>query len=222
MKRKICILLMSTFLISGCSLEYNLVINDDNTIKETVDILEKNSLIGKSMNEVNEQLDWSLIFSEDETEPGYFYKKEKILGSTQSGLKYSYNFTVDNFVQETEAFKTCYENYSLKLKEDILEIYASDFKCSLTLGNDYDLTINITVNGELINGNFHKRNNNTYIWTFNENTENYISLKVNRAEYNNSNNNQYLWGILLATGALLLVGLIILIAYIKNKNNNKM
>ena len=197
-----------------------MVINNDNTIKEQVIILQENNLLGNTIQEINQRLNWILTMSGDETEPANFYNKEKIVNSDKSGLVYSYDFKHDNFVVESEVLRACYDEYNLTLNEQKLSIYARDFKCEFALGENYDLTVNITADGEVIDGNYDKKSGDTYTWNLDESNSNYISLNVDRTKTNQGLENTLL--IVLAVGAILIIGAILLVAYMRNKNSNKL
>lgn len=220
MRKKIFFLLIAVFFISGCSVEYNLVIDNDNQVEESVTILQKNSLLGRTTTEINKNLDSMLLFANDEVEPAYFYKKEKIVGASKSGVEYSYDFTLDNYQVESEILKNCYENYSAVLSQERLVISADTFMCSLTMNNDYDLTINITADGEVVSGNYHKKSGDTYTWILDENNSDSINLVLDRSKLDDGLGNILLT--ILVVGVVLIVGIIVLVGYMRNKNNNKL
>lgn len=219
MKKKLILFTMILFLLTGCTVEYNLVIHDDNTVQESATILQKNYVFGNTIDEVKEQLNWELVFTGDEITPGYFYNRETVIGASDSGLKYDYSFNTINFETESEFLKTCYETYNIKIDEEIIYIYARGFKCSSQLNNDYNLKINITANGQVVEGNYNKKSGNTYTWNLNNLNSDYINLKLNKKSLDN---NFTILSTLLLIFVPVLIAIIVLITiYIKNKQNNK-
>lgn len=219
MKKKFAFFISVLLLLSGCQAEYNLTIEDNGKITEELFVLQNNSFFGNSIIDINEQLDWSIIMNSDEVQPAYFYKKNKIVGSDKSGLQYNYDFDYNNFSDESEILKNCFGSYSFKFDDEQLVISATDFICNLSLGDNYNLTVNITANGDVLDGNFSKKSDNKYTWYLNESTSDYISLVLDRT--NLDNGLEKMLPIFLIGVAVLIVGGIILIAYIKNKSNNK-
>lgn len=227
MKLKKILLFIILFLVTGCTAEYNLVISDDKTITESITMLQPNSFWGSTTKEINEQLDWSLVFSKDETEPAYFYNQRKILGSSYSGAEFQYKFNADNFKTESEFLRNCFENYNFSLDEQELIITAYNFKCYSTLGNDFKLNVNITTNGEKSSGNYDVQNGNKYIWNFNQNDNIYIKLNVDYTKkdssigdaFNKMTNESFIIVIFVIAIGLVL-GISALIMYMKNRKNN--
>lgn len=220
MKKKLIIFCLILFFMCGCDANYNLVINDDNTINESITVLQKNILIGSDMDKINDQLDWTLIFATDETEPAYFYNMEKVIGSQYSGIKLDYSFNSNNFLTDSEVLKTCYENYHFSVNDERIVISAKGFKCSLTLGDTYNLKVNITAKGKLLNGNFDQKKDDTYIWNISNSDSSDIILNIDRKNIGN-NGYEFLPLIGLIVVILLVVGIIVLIIWNKRTSNNK-
>lgn len=222
MRLKKIILILLLF-ITGCSAEYTISINDNQSIDESIVILQPNSFWGNNKEEINEQLEWSLVFAEDETETAYFYKHEKVLNNLESGLKYSYNFDKNNFISDSEFIKNCFDSFNFFLIDDSLNISASGFKCNSALGEDYSLLINIVTDGEVVDGNYERNNKNKYTWAFSEEDDDisiYLKMDLTKAttiaEYYEQNK-IYLFMII---GIIVLLGGILLFAYIQNRKNN--
>lgn len=225
MRLKKIILILILFLLTGCTVDYNLVINNSGTIDESLVIMENNSFFGTSNGEVNKQLDSILVFAKDETEPAYFYNHEKILGNVSSGVKYSYSFTFDNFRTQSEFLRRCFENYDLNFESNRVNILASNFMCQDQLGDDFDLNINIQVDGNVVEGNFDKKINNKYTWNVKENNDVSIKLIVNNIANNqDEHSKQQKSNIIIIVVSVLVVLLmlfgILLFGYTKNKQNN--
>lgn len=222
MKFKKLILVALLLLVTGCSTEYTVKVNSDQTIDETIVVLQPNNLWGSNKEEINEQIDWTLVFAKDETEPAYFYNQEKILGTTHSGVKYSYKFNKDNFVSDSDIIKNCFDSYDFYLDEQWLNISASQFKCFDTLGNNYSLSINIITDGKVINGNYDKNDGNKYTWTISEDEDVSINLLIDltkpKTMLEHFEENKY--SVLIIISVVVLLCGILLVAYIKNKKNN--
>ena len=222
MKFKKIFLVALLFFITGCSAEYTLTVNDDQTIDESIVVLKSNNLWGSNNEEINEQIDWTLVFAKDETEPAYFYNQEKVLGNNNSGVKYSYKFNKDNFISDSDIIKNCFDSYEFYLDDEWLNISASGFKCSSALGNNYNLSINIIANGKVISGNYDKNNKNKYTWIISEDKDVSVNLIIDLTKSKTMlelyDENKYSNLIIISIGLLLCA--IMLVAYIKNKKNN--
>lgn len=220
MKFRKVILLFLLFLLTGCSVEYNLIVNEDKNIEESVVVLQPNSFWGNTREEIEEQLFWTLVFSKDETEPAYFYNQEQILGDVNSGVKYSYEFkNIENFESESEILKNCFESYNVELDNNILSINASGFKCMSVLGDDFNININIISDGKVITGNYDKNNYNKYTWNINSDDIINIELSIDTSKINTQAFTDIFVPVLIIFVVLLLFGMI-LFAYIKNRKNN--
>ena len=208
--------------ITGCSTNYTLTVNEDKTLDESIEILQPNTFWGSNQKEINYQIDSTLVFAKDETEPAYFYNQEKVLGSTNSGVKYSYQFNKDNFISDSEFVKNCFDLSEFYLDEQWLNISISGFKCASVLGNDYNLSISIVADGKVLSGNYDKNEENKYTWIISNDEDVTIDLVMDLTKpktvtkYFEENKSSFL----LIIGTLALLCGIILVAYIKNKKNN--
>lgn len=224
MKIKKLMLMLLSVLITGCTVEYNLVINDDKTVDESITVLQPNSSWGNNIEEINEQIDWTLVFAKDETEPAYFYNQEKIVGDTNSGVQYQYKFDADEFTTQSEFLRNCFTTYDFSLSDTSLYINASEFICSSALGNDFTLDINIVADGEVISGNYDTRKDNKYTWNISPGDDTYIYLNIDVTKTEETiidkldTNN--MTPIVVVGLIVVFLGVILLIAYIKNKENN--
>lgn len=220
MKFKRMILLFLLFLLTtGCSVEYNLIINEDETINESFSVLQPNNLWGNNREEIEEQLYWTLVFAKDETEPAYFYNHEQILGDINSGVKYSYNFrSIEGFKADSEVLKNCFEDYDIRFDNSILQINLNEFKCEKVSGDNFDLKINIVVDGTAIGGNYDQKNGNKYTWNINSKDNVNIVLSLNTMQ-KEVNSDIKLIGIITLVVLIIIIG-ILSFAYIKNRRNN--
>ena len=207
-------------LFSGCEANYYLTIDDDDNIKEKITLLEKNSIIGSTENEVKEQLEWVLIFSDDETEPAYFYNKQMILGTNKSGVEFDYNFDANNFYLESDIMRNCFSKYDFVLTEELLKISASGFRCLENIG-DGNIVVNIAANGELISGNFEQNRDNHYIWNLSSSKANELDLTIDRSKVGQKADDWTLVIIILLVVGII-GGIIFFVAYSKNKASAKL
>ena len=221
MKFKKLVLLIVIFLISGCSVDYNLTINEDKSFIESITILQPNSLWGSSKEEIAEQLHWALVFAKDETEPAHFYDQEKILGGSSSGAKFSYKFGDDEFNSQSAFLKNCFSSHDVLFLNNKLYLNAIEFKCYNLLGDNYDLRININVKGKVISGNYSSQNGNIYTWNLKENDNVSIDLIVDLTKeeaQSTTINNVIIIGII--TVVIILLIAVALVAYKKIRDNN--
>lgn len=175
MKKKI-IMLLSILLLTGCTVNYNLEI-DDNILKEKI----TGTVTKEESKQNSKATDISTIYSIINEEQKPIYNKEEIY---QKSLKdngnnidytFSYNYTMEDFINST-IINTCFENHEIEQLDNYYSIRLSgNFYCL------YSKKINIAVTSNLkvASNNTDKIKDNTYIWTIDKNTTD-IELVVDK------------------------------------------
>lgn len=174
--------LVGLFLITGCTCEYNLTI-DDNEYKEEIKIIAENENESSQFNTV-----WKIPTDKDEYnipgDPGstITYKSDlynyKVISNT---LYFNYDFTKNEYLNSS-AISNCYDRLTMVNHEHTLVISTSlKANCFEKYPDLKNVTINITVDREVISANADKKNGKTYTWYINKNNYKNKSININLA-----------------------------------------
>lgn len=238
--KKILLLFILIFL-TGCEAEYNIEINNNINLKETIDIIENNEdLFDKKNSQLynrtpKEYLETNLkwptpVYKSGEINPyepiklenTYYYTKTDISNYKQIGLRYNFNHNQNRY-KETELLNKCYDVKFSKKNNGISLETTSSFKCF----DEYKLldkvTINLNTTCKVIIENSDKKEDNKYTWYITK--ENYnkqikFEIECNNKEKNEIDSNNVI--IVLVTCYLSLILLIIVIAKLLQEKNNKL
>lgn len=211
MKKKILILLTITFLLTGCTVNYNLRIYPSKII-ESVTITGLKSNLGKGGIETikEEKLPASII-----TGGNYVSTyKEK---DNYSIVNYNYSHNIEKF-EKSYFLNKCYENNDIKIDGNILSISTSEiFNCYNMYGKIEKTEIVIETSSKVNENNADKVKGNKYIWYIDQG--NYQNKPIN-IKVDISSNYEYLLSntkeIMIVMGTI--VGIIlIIILFIVNK-----
>lgn len=225
--KKIIFLIAITLFLTGCSVEYNVTI--DEVIQESVSI--------------NENIDWNAPAFIDEQ--GASETNEKIEGLEYYDIEnngfsttYKYDFTFNNY-SRSRAINTCLKSVSLsEINNEYLlntsgyfscmDYYTEieDIKINLTFGDNYIITAN---NADVVN-------NNILTWNINRNnyTDKYIQVRFKDKEAEQEEEpiidepiddeeekeNTGSW-IIATVAVLAFIGLISFLFYFKIKNSQR-
>ena len=217
------------FILTGCSVEYDLTINEDYSISEKVVAQEKT----KKME--------SLTKSKGDNAVNYLYnmfKRNNITPTINTVTDISNTYTTvftshDDINEYASNFKSdIFKKVDVEKKNNIVTFTANQ---TIPLGNNSnysliydDLTIKINIPFKVIEHNADSVVGNNYIWkidknnkiknikvTYNEGSKkNSININVNNKTYNIS------YAIIIISGIILTVAIIIVIVVINNKKNN--
>ena len=168
MKKKLLIMLISIFMITGCNVEYDLDFYNgefsDTINLGRIDVKEGEQFEIVNIESIIDQNGYYNVEQEDD----YWY------------LSYKYN--IDEY-KRSEVLNKCFDYSNVDYGEDYYYISASGFKCldynnfqidSITVRFKSDLEIEESNEDEIISGN--------YVWTFdksNPDKDIYIKLKRN-------------------------------------------
>ena len=230
MKDKFKILLFFIVIMAtGCSANYNLNINEDNSISEKV-------IASENTNRIN-----SLTKQKGDQAISYLFN---MYNKRDDDIKYITNTDDKNTVVTATANYNDIEEYASKFKSDVFEkvyIRRKDNKVSFVanqskaLSNNGidtliydDITVNITIPFKVTDNNADSVSGNVYTWkikndgelktiefTYEENSyKDNLNIKINNKMYNIN------YGIIAASGIILLIMIITLSIYVKNKKNN--
>ena len=231
MKRiKIFILMLTIILLSGCSVEYNLTINEDSSVNERVVAKEvTNRMKAKTGLSEEQSINYLYeMFDRTGLKTSISSKKEvsttiaTVSGSHSSLEKYKNNFTSDVFNKVKV----------LKNKNNVTIEFDQSQKLSSTAARGLvydDITINITVPFKVIKHNADRYKNDTYTWDI-KTDEDLRKIKITYDETNLKNAKTIKFGkfkfnvkySFIAVGiiALVVIGIVIVV-YHNNKKNNR-
>lgn len=229
--KKIYISLICIFLLSGCSIEYNLSVNnkiEENIISDSdnVDLykLYKNSKIASLYSEYKS----SYYYYSDNIEDENFslYKVKDISNSSKYKLGFSYDFDISNYYNST-AVNRCYRYFSVSKEGNNVSILtSSSFNCFDYYEELEKVTINITSYYDVVQSNADQINGKKHTWIITpENASNkpiifvYDESKKNITLIDYITNNAYIAVLL---GIFIFIVLpILLFMKLKSKRANK-
>ncbi len=228
-KIKIFIFLCSILLLSGCSVEYNLTLNDDLTVSEKVVATERTKRMEALTKQKGEQAVNYLynMFKRDDENITLTSREDDYntyataITSHENINDYASKFSSDVFNNVNVTKDGNIITFSTTQKE----LLSSDTNYSLLYD---DITVNVTIPFEVTSNNADKVTGNTYTWNIKKNTdyktiefsykegnkEDQVNINVNDETYNIQ------YGVIIAVGLIILIGSIVLFVYIKNKKNN--
>lgn len=221
-KIKIIILICSIFLVSGCSVEYNLTI-DESTMEEDINaIFDKatESEIANRMEKIRRTSYYNLDTRENE-----YYTFKKSEDENNIILNYNYIYTSNN-LYKSEAASRCYYKRIVNVTEDYITIDTDDqVSCFYKDGEKQidNIIVNIKTDLPVVSNNADSIENNNYIWYINDNnyTNKPISIKIKK-ERNEESFNFDNFSLIIVVATIIILGLIIFfIIRVKHKKNNK-
>ena len=228
-KLKTFIFLCLVLLLSGCSVEYDLTLNDDFTVSEKVVATEKTKRMEaltkqKGKQAVNYLYDMFKRNSEDITltsREDDYNTYATVITSHEDINDYASKFSSDVF----DNVNVTKDGNIITFSAEQKELLSSDTNYSLLYD---DITVNITIPFEVTSNNADKVNGNTYTWNIKKDSD-YKTIEFSYKEGNkkdevniNVNNETYNihYGVIIVIGLVIIIGSIVLFVYIKNKKNN--
>lgn len=214
--KKILLLFCFVLLMTGCSTEVTLKI-DEEKVSETIKIFGLKSEI-YSNNVLNEDVKFYVEIFEREYE---FYDIKEFEDQNYIGKIYELSEKPELWA-ELSHLRPCYETFKLTKTDTNISLYTSEeYRCGYLYGAN-DVTLTIESDLELISTNADKVEGNKLIW--NINTDNYKNKSISfDYEITNSKdseiNSQYLKYIFLVI-FVLVIGIFFFIKK-RNKDNNK-
>ena len=204
------------FLLSGCSVNYNLNITD-NSINETISGSVTNSeLRNKSISKENsgniykillDTPQFAIINNEDE-----LYDSKIKKGLFKEKFVYSYNFDFDSY-SNSNILNNCFSGHLISNDEQYLYISVfGNFTCNYADKTKITINTNYYVN----DNNAGKVKNNKYTWEINKNNADDVELYIMLSK-NNKVSKQKILTPLRVAALIIIVVLGAIIMYIKKK-----
>lgn len=226
--KKIVFMIITVFLMSGCSAVYNLDIDSNlQTFKETTEVSTLNTATDAEYVKNN---DWPKPIDYEVT--GYSESKEKVDGviyynyetssnANNVGFKYYYDFKRTEFLKSA-AVHNCYNNISLNNNEGIYTLQTNkEFLCFQKYPLLEDVQINITTQKPVIMHNANSVNKNTYTWNLTKENANNSMISISfdmREKIDGEDNSQDLKIVLITLGCFIIV-IFAIIIYKNHKYN---
>lgn len=217
-KIKIVVVFVVLLLLTGCTINYDLTINE-NSIDEK---------ISGSVNKSEYQL------NDEDTSPNLFYTLingdvpalvvgddlyKKDISELEDKLNYNYSYTYNNNFDKSRIINSCFENHIISETDKYYHIELSGkFYC---LYSD-KININVTSNYEVIDNNADKINGNKYVWTIDNSNDVDILLTISKEEKYEEPVKAKMFSTFQIVG-LIVFALLTIITYIlyKRKNSGK-
>lgn len=201
--KKILFLITICLFLTGCTVNYNLDITDNN-FKETITGNVTKEEIKKEENSTD--IGHYLYFLN--SEQNVFYNNNDILynkvtNNTDNGIdfEYEYTFNEDNF-SNSRILNECFDNYNFKTEDNKYHIFLyGDFKCAYTEKTNIKITTDYKVTAH----NAKKENKNTYTWTINENETEDLNLFITIDKSQKASNDFIHWNTLKTISLILLI-----------------
>lgn len=159
--KKILLLLITTFLLTGCQSTYEIKFTKDK-IEDTINIYTDNNVVKNATTEQTKEFQTEL----GNWERGYeYYKRELYATDKRTGYKYTYNFNYQEYDAMSQLRK-CYEDFKFSYENNKIKLTTSDkFLCKNYYQDIDNMLITITSEYKIINSNADTQNNNTHTWT---------------------------------------------------------
>lgn len=221
-KIKILVLLCFLLLLSGCSAEYNLTINNS-TMEEDINAIFNKSTESELASRM-EKIRRSSFYNYDTRENEYydFTKRET---DDNIILNYSYQYT-GNDLYKSEAASSCYYKRIVNVTDKYITINTDKQVTCLYKDGDReieDITVNIRTALTVLENNADKVNGNTYTWYINDKnyTNKPIYIKIEKERYQESFTSQVI-SIIVILIIVVIIGILIYFkALRRRKKNNK-
>ena len=226
-KIKKILLVCCIFILTGCSVEYNLTIYDDGSVIEKVAAQEETKKM-ESLTRLKGKQAVNYLYS--------IYKDSKsssIITNTNSSMTKSVvTESYDNINDYIEKYSSDLFGDIIHNKDESIESISTKQKYSLKKGASYspiydDVVINITIPYKVIKNNADVVRNNTYTWKIGKDDLKSIELSydtqklANKANITiNGNTYSFNYGIIIVCIFILVVISIIIFVYFKNKKSN--
>ena len=208
-KIKLIILLLIIMIASGCTKEYNLIIDNDKIIEEFNITLDNNE-----ENKQRLELDYFPLHADDTTK--YEKKIEKVDNLLNAHFSYTYNpkeFVNANSINE------CFETKEILV--DNQDYYYFKLENMKECMSDYNLDINITTNNKVLDNNADEIKDNKYIWHLTDDNKSTFKLemKIDKNNYSKSSNKSLFYTVVLVVVTVVIIILAIYLIIKRNKSN---
>ena len=221
MKKIITLIFLCLFCI-GCEAKYELVINEDLTVEESITGLEDNEFYGQYYKSTKERVVGFLTETVDDYLNEIGYLKTFVDYGDLAGALVNKKFSsIDEYFEKSESYTQFYDDWDYTIKNGVVTISLKD---QLLRNEDSidryvidtcDVSITLPFKVKKSNANHIDKKTNTYTWNLDDETAQDIYIKFDttkKANYDNSNYLSY------AIIIIVLIAITALIYYIYDKN----
>lgn len=222
-------LIIICLLLSGCSVKYNLTINEDLTVNEKIEAIEKTKRMESYTRQKGKQSVYYLydMYKRPNENINFNYREQE---NNTYGTAMTKHNSIDEYASK---FKSdVFNNISIVREDNVVMFKTTQKELLSSTGNMsliYDnIVVNIIIPFKVIKSNADNVNKNIYTWNINKsnkyktiefsyeenNKKNNVNIKINEKSYNIN----YAYIILISF--IIFILLIIIFIYIKNKKNN--
>ncbi len=182
MKKKLVLFLAFILLLTGCTNEYNLNINDNNISEEIISVIPDSDIIPRTQEEIADGIeadDQITPFIKEEQTPfidnnTIKYKKSVSKSGTNTIVRLSYDYDIDSF-KRSRVYNECFEKSIIKRENGYLRLgFVGNFYC---LRGD-SITINVKTNRKVLNDTADDVDNNVYKWTINDSNQDKVNIQM--------------------------------------------
>lgn len=189
--KKILLMFILILLLSGCSVEYNVSLEND-SFKENGSLIEKKENkdnISKNGFSFEEQINYTYesmhdVLNGQEMEKTQSFELRKFDTDKEIGLTYS-NELKQNKYYLSPIIRQCYDNVSVKNDNNNIKISTGNyFKCFDYYELLSNVTVNFTTNYKVVSNNADEIKDNTYTWFVNKNNfkNKAISIEIDKSD----------------------------------------
>lgn len=214
--KKIIFLLLICLLLTGCTVNYNLDINDNN-FKETL----TGNVLNTELNN-NDNTDINMFTYLINGDQPAFYKNDNIFfnkttNNTTNGIDFDYSYTFNEYnFNNSRIINECFDNHIYEYKDNTYYLVVSGkFNCNYSETTN----INITTNYNVTSNNAQTIKNNTYTWTIDENNKDNIYFFIT-IDKTNKSNFDFQWNTFKTIGLIIIILLSGICIYFLKKDKN--
>lgn len=174
--KKCFILTALLVLLTGCTINYNLTI-DNNSVNESISGSANKSEYELGNGDTGLNLFYTLIEKDVPALVNDDSLYNKDITETDNGINYDYTYTYKNNLDKARVINECFENHYIDETDEYYNIKLSgEFYCLYS--NKID--INVTSNYAVLDNNAKKVNGNKYTWTIDDSNSVDIALTVSK------------------------------------------
>ena len=222
--KKIILVLVCLFCI-GCEAKYNLIINEDLSVNETMTGLETESFYNQYPRSTKERVIDFMSETNDEylNEEGYL--KEIVTEDSLTGAAFSKKFSsIEEYFEKSQAYTQFYDDWEHTIKNGIVTISLKDQllrnedSIERYVIDECNVSITLPFKVKKSNADEIDEETNTYIWNLNDSEGKDIYIKFDTTKKSSyKENNDYIVYII----GIIFVAVVFVLAYTIYTNNKK-
>ncbi len=179
--KKIILLLITCFLLTGCNATYEVNITKDK-IYDTIKITTNSSNITNADKTTTDKFTKQLA----EFERGHdYYKRELFTTDKLTGYQYTYDFTYEEYTAMSQLRK-CYKDFEMTNDNQITIKTSNQFLCKTYYKDVNNIEITLTSEYKVVSSNADKQKGNQHTWIINSNNYNNKPINIT-IDKNNTN-----------------------------------